>query len=289
MSRRRQIERRVAALTEIGDIMAAMKNIAVIETHNLGRYLNHQHRVLAGVEAAAADFLSHHPAYAVAPDTTDIVVAIGSQRGFCGDFNDSVLRALQEHLRRTDSAKAKALVVGRRLGTRLAGSLLSAEILDGPSVAAEVAPVMGHLMDGLVRLQASDRTATPRAITVFAHCEGQYDPRAHTILPAPPVGGLRNVPYPPLLNLQPQEVFSELAHHYLWAQMHDLFYGSLMEENRRRLQHLEGAIQRMDDKIVNLRRRCNGLRQEEITEEIEVILLSIGSPSRNRSRAGGTS
>ena len=47
-----------------------------------------------------------------------------------------------------------------------------------------------------------------------------------------------------------------------------------MAENRRRLQHMEGAMQRMDENASELRRKVNLLRQEEITEEIEVIMLS---------------
>ena len=47
-----------------------------------------------------------------------------------------------------------------------------------------------------------------------------------------------------------------------------------MAENHRRVQHLEGAVEHMDDKIGQLKGQCNALRQEEIIEEIEVILLS---------------
>ncbi len=48
-----------------------------------------------------------------------------------------------------------------------------------------------------------------------------------------------------------------------------------MAENQRRIQHLEGAIQRLEEKNENLARKSRTLRQEEITEEIEVILLSV--------------
>jgi F-type H+-transporting ATPase subunit gamma len=50
-----------------------------------------------------------------------------------------------------------------------------------------------------------------------------------------------------------------------------------MAENRRRLEHMENALHRMEGKIEDLRRRRNVLRQEEIVEEIEVILLSAES------------
>jgi len=41
---------------------------------------------------------------------------------------------------------------------------------------------------------------------------------------------------------------------------------------------LEGAVKHLDDKSEELSRQCNALRQEEIIEEIEVILLSSSDP-----------
>ena len=47
-----------------------------------------------------------------------------------------------------------------------------------------------------------------------------------------------------------------------------------MAESRQRMAHLEGAVQRLDEQSEALHRQENILRQEEIIEEIEVILLS---------------
>jgi len=38
---------------------------------------------------------------------------------------------------------------------------------------------------------------------------------------------------------------------------------------------METALNRLRTKMDDITRRCNALRQEEITEQIEVILLSI--------------
>ena len=65
-----------------------------------------------------------------------------------------------------------------------------------------------------------------------------------------------------------------MTEHYLFAVLHEIFYISLLAENQRRLQHLEGAVKHLDDETVNLRRKSQIYRQEEITEEIEVILLN---------------
>ncbi|HBE93756.1 MAG TPA: hypothetical protein DDW55_15050, partial [Gammaproteobacteria bacterium] len=54
-------------------------------------------------------------------------------------------------------------------------------------------------------------------------------------------------------------------------------YTSLMAENHQRVAHLEGAVKHLDDESAELMRQSNILRQTEIIEEIEVILLSAAS------------
>ena len=58
MSRRREIGGRLAALTDIAGILSAMKSLALMETRLLSDFLDHQQRLAAGIEAAAADFLA---------------------------------------------------------------------------------------------------------------------------------------------------------------------------------------------------------------------------------------
>ena len=60
-----------------------------------------------------------------------------------------------------------------------------------------------------------------------------------------------------------------------------------MAENLRRVEHLEAAVRHLDKKAADLRRRCNALRQEEIIEEIEVILLSGVGPGPGEWKGSG--
>lgn len=277
MSKRAQIQRHLGVLNEISGIMGAMKNISLMETHKLARFLAHQHRVLACIEATASDFLSHHPemGYRTERAASGVTVAIGSQRGFCGDFNESLVDAISQYRRQLANQPHSLLVVGRRLASRLGKDLRVTASLDGPSVAEEVQPVLHRLMTALSELQAQEGRTELLGVTVIAHHEGDDQLGIRSILPVPDPGRFSSrFAYPPLLNLAAPMFFSELARHYLWAQMHDVFYSSLMAENRRRLQHMEGAIQRMEEKAGEMQRKYNMLRQEEITEEIEVIMLS---------------
>jgi F-type H+-transporting ATPase subunit gamma len=76
------------------------------------------------------------------------------------------------------------------------------------------------------------------------------------------------------LHLPAQEFLIELTDHYLLAALHQMLYTSLTVENHRRVMHLEGAVKHMDEESSELVQQCRTLRQEEIIEEIEVILLS---------------
>jgi F-type H+-transporting ATPase subunit gamma len=78
----------------------------------------------------------------------------------------------------------------------------------------------------------------------------------------------------PLLTLPPHVFVAELVDLYLFAILHEIFYSALMGESRERLTHLEGALHRLEKETSELRLRRNILRQEEITEEIELIMLS---------------
>lgn len=287
MSKRGQIRKHLGTLNDIGGIMGAMKNISLMETHKLGRFLAYQHRVLAGIEASAADFLAHHPeiGYRPAAAAPGIVVAIGSQRGFCGDFNESLAQALRHHWRQTADNPSDLLIVGRRLAAKLGRTPRVTASFDGPSVAEEVQPVLQRLMNALGALQPRAGGQGLLNVSVFAHREGESQVSVRLLLPVPnPKASAPHFAAPPLLNLAAPQFFAEMARHYLWAQMHDVFYGSLMAENRRRLQHMEGAMQRMEENADQLQRKYNLLRQEEITEEIEVIMLSNEALQRSRRR-----
>ena len=275
MSKRGHVHRQLKMLDELGGILGAMKNLSLMETVKLTRLVAYQHRVLESIAAVASDFLCHHPESmrAVAPAESRIAIAVGSQRGFCGEFNESIVRALEGYQHDSGGGLVKVIVVGRRLAAKLAKRPGIVATLDGASVAEEAHSVLQRVMDALTEVHAGAEGAPISEVVVLAHRDGSVGVSPRALWP-PKTGALRPASHAPLLNLALSEFRRQLVWHFLWAQMHDVFYGSLMAENRRRLQHMQGATQRMDERRDTLRRKFNVLRQEEITEEIEVILLS---------------
>ncbi len=83
---------------------------------------------------------------------------------------------------------------------------------------------------------------------------------------------------PPLLNLPSRDLRVLLADHYLFSVLHDVFYSSLMAEHHERVSHMENAIRHLEKAVTRPAHRVNLPRQEEITEEIELIMLNAMEP-----------
>lgn len=276
MSRRRKVERRRQGLAEIREIMNSMKTLAYMETRKLSRFIDAQTAVDRSIKEVAADFLSFHSD--VLPQTrrgTPIYLLIGSERGFCGDFNHALLEKQESALRERATDSPAVIAVGHKLHTLLEGDTRVAAWIDGASVVEEVAGVLTQLANAIVAFQTSHGTG--EVFCVFHDSEDGV-----VVKPLlPPFTEYSDKPQryavPPLLHLQPAAFLIELTDQYLFAALHAVLYTSLMMENHQRVTHLEGAVKHLDDQSSELTRKSNALRQEEIIEEIEVILLSAAS------------
>ena len=271
MSKRREVKQRLTALDEIDGIMVAMKNLALLETRKLGAFLATQHRAVASIEAAAQDFLSFYPqATAHTDDVQQLLLVIGSERGFCGDFNEALLQPISAAARQEETL---LVAVGRRLEAKLQGDKRIVAFVEGPSVGEEVQATLVRLVKVLGELQ-QQRPEEVWRISALYHDDESGEPRTRQLLPLAAPTGKPVYSHAPLLNLEPAQFLSQLTDQYLYAALHEVFYASLMAENRKRLEHMDSAIRRLEKDEAKLRLRYNALRQEEIIEEIEIIMLS---------------
>ncbi len=283
MSKRRDIEAHVRTLGEIEGIMSAMRNLALMESLKLSRVLATQHQVVEDIEAAGRDFLLFHPS--LVPDYTgkDLYLVIGSERGFCGDFNERILSSLADHLEVAGDRDPVLVIVGSKLLGRVEQVHRIAASVEGPTVSREVQAVLtrviGHLQAVATRQTWGGRTSVTAVYHDAVTASVVVRPlRPFQSSPRPTSGGA----FPPLLTLPPTVFFPQLVDVYLFSLLHEIFYSALMAESRARLAHLESAIQRLKRDQAELLRRRNALRQEETTEEIEMLMLSAFVTPRRR-------
>jgi F-type H+-transporting ATPase subunit gamma len=278
VTRRRDIDRRLQGLGDIREILGAMRNLALLETRKLVRAAANQERVVTSIRGAIAAVLAGLGAPASDADgSDDVLIALGSERGFCGDFNRALVVALTD---RPTGESVPIIVIGQRLVARLPASLVPIATLPGATTTEEVSDVLLRLMRALEQWHGSRPDPRPMRPAIVHHRRSGevattvLDPLIDIELPA-------NSPHePPRTYLPTGMLLGKLTEHYLYALLQQIFHGSLMAENERRMLHMETALQRIDERTEDLRRRRNVMRQEEITEEIEVITLSAGQRDR---------
>jgi len=320
----------IEQLREIRSILKAMKNLAFMELHKLKGGTDRQSEVVAHLEQVALDFLYYYP-LPVEEGVTflSIGVLLGAERGFCGDFNESLLKSI------VNQDFKQVITIGNRLCNLLDEATLESDIqLAGANVIEEVPGVIQHLVEviqSLLESQHARQGLLKLKLTLVYHDNATHQIEQHQLLPAfsrwlavevisddnisersdafnigqaddstrfdpsvirrgstirqgetssrsNPVTLNENRLIPlggePLLNVAPNEFYTDLLEHYLISALHEIFYSSLAAENQSRLQHLEAALKYMDDETDKLQRKSQSYRQEEITEEIEVILLN---------------
>jgi len=276
MSKLSEMEHHQHQLADMRNIMNAVKNLAYMEHRKLSRLLFSQRQMLSNLEKAAADFLSFHPYPETIKDSPKcIYLLMGSERGFCGSFNEKLLQALDEQVPQYIEETNSIIIVGQKLTRHFEADPRVAAFVDGANFEEEIAPILSTIVSAISLLQKQHGMIS---LVVLYHYDILDKINRRDLLP--PFQGEIEAPcftYPPLLNIQADQFFTDLSEQYLFAALHEIAYTSLMIENHWRVQHLEGAVNRLDSDTDTLRQKCRTLRQEEITEEIEVILLSADS------------
>jgi F-type H+-transporting ATPase subunit gamma len=122
-----------------------------------------------------------------------------------------------------------------------------------------------------------DRTPYPGHWLIIFNEENENHIEATTVQPFLEFSIEKKPVYssPPILNVSSNELFSAFSEHYLFSLLYSIFYNSYYAESNQRLHHLDNALDRLDKQKLSLTHNINIIRQEEITEEIEVIMLSI--------------
>lgn len=273
MSHRRELLTRIAGLTEISEILGAMKGLALVELRRIGENIEAQRHCVREIERAMDDFLAFHRQALPAPRPPlhGIRCVIGAERGFCGDFNSRIAEAARaQHAAAT--LPERVILIGEKLADAWTGPDDDVLRIAAPSVADEVPAALAELLDTVDRAVSEHPSAALSLVVVHHAARGI---RARQLLPLPePRTHTATERFAPQLNLEPRPCFEALTDHYLYALLHALFFESMLEENRQRLQHMDMAMHRLDEQLALLDRRQNRQRQEEITEEIEVILLT---------------
>ena len=276
MTRLREVIHHLDTLSEIREIMNAMKNLAIIESRKLGKLLESQREIVNDIDTIATDFTDYHPFELEVDKRYDLYIIIGAERGFSGSFNHQLQTHYRALLQQSPDSIALTIAIGRKFATTFAAFAATSPppvLLDGASAQEEISHVLNQLVSQVEAIQ--NKYGTLRC-TVLRHDQLTREIVTQVLLPPFQKQQAQHTPAPspPHLYLSPPEFVSDLIQQYLFANLYNALSASLLAENEFRVTHLDGAIRHLDERSVELGRLRRSLRQEEIIEEIEVILLN---------------
>lgn len=273
MSRYRKVELHLRQLEELQSIITSMKTLSQLELHKLSRFTESQGGMTAILEQMALDFHTFFPRPAVETDN-ELLLIIGSERGFCGGFNELLVKHLFKELPAYAEEPERVLAVGHKLCWRLDEKLPGYKGLTGACASEEIQPILSQVVRAIREQLILQKSSSLR---VLYHSDERGNLVSCRVLPPEYVPLSKQWSFPPCLYLEPEIFFTNFLQHYLYLGLTRLFNVSLLAENRHRVQHLGGAMHRLDERLTILTSKARSLRQEEITEEIEMILLGSGA------------
>lgn len=282
MTRLSNIKKYISTLKEIDDIMGAMKNLAFIEINKLNNYLKSQNKMQQTILDMGGELLTFflEEPLGLSGMDPDVVILIGSERGFCGNFNDIVRSEWKNNY---SNKNAKLIVVGEKLAERLENDADIDQVIVAPGVAEEIPSVISVLLDSLKKLLNQEQIypiAGNWDVVYNEYSRENIETKSFNFLKQfYKINRLDAYPYETDLYVSAEEFFVDYLEHYLFTNLYTVFYHSFICENEKRLRHLESAKSRLEKKCEELTIKSNILRQEEITEEIENILLGVNLPN----------
>ncbi|WP_426664350.1 F0F1 ATP synthase subunit gamma [Rhodanobacter aciditrophus] len=273
MARWRELGRHIQALEDIGTILSAMRSLAFIEARRIAEGAARQQEAVSAIRVAIDNVVAHYPGArpGVMP-SRDVVVLVGSERGLCGDFDERIASRLDATGR---SGTVACIAVGSRLGQVLDERGVPHLSVAGAAVNEDIPGVMSDIVASIQASARRDHEATAGLVVV--HHDAQGEVNRERILPVPAAPASRCWPHRPLLQLPARDLHRILIDHYVFASLNALLLASLLAENRRRLDQMSAALDRLHERVGVLDRGRRRARQEAITEEIEIILLGQGA------------
>lgn len=263
MSQRREVEARLALFDELSGILGAMRSFALAELRKVGKREATQQQVVESLAAALQDLSGALPE-AFYADTAkirgDIWLLFGSVRGFCGSFNEDVLRFWQDEA----DPQAPLILAGERLHGLFDGHE-SACYLDGAEGGLDAPAAIDRILAAVTNLRLGGDYG------LMACIRDEQGARSQRLWPLPRTPG--SAPLAAPLTYQPAAaVAAGVAEHYLFHSLLALMLRAIRVENHMRLMQMETALRHLERGGEDLQRQRNRLRQEEIVEEIELMV-----------------
>ncbi len=275
MSGQSALRERAALLEELRQIVQAMKNIAFAELQRLTHLMPAQTLACEMVFTALEELPEQSDSLQSArrSDAPVAWLAIGTERGFCGAFNDH-LAAEVAALRQADPS-LRLYVAGERLCQLLEAQTPQTTVtLPGCAALEDTDSALDEWITAL-----SQAALNCREIWLLYTGEARIERRRLVPISSPPaelaLRSHKQLARVPMLHLPLPTLRAALERQGLRLLLQGGLFASLKQEHRWRLAQMQRAQDHLDELGAALRKQRAALRQSEITNEQETLMSAL--------------
>jgi F-type H+-transporting ATPase subunit gamma len=287
MPRLAELQGRIGNMSELLNIMSAMRSLAGMRVQEAQRALpgirGYAQSMEAGIAGALALMRQQAPGRQGHAGRRVLVVC-AAEHGFVAGFNERIAKAAEAELREGDLLFA-------------AGSRGAGLFLERGRPAAWTVPMA-------TRLAAAPGTADRLAKELYARIArgqvarvevmfsryrqgGQAAIETRLLLPLNIASfGKARARQAPLHNLEPEALFEKLAAEYVFALLTEATVESIASENAARFAAMQAACDNVSKKLDQLQSQARQARQEEITTELADLVTGAEAMEAKGSKPG---
>jgi F-type H+-transporting ATPase subunit gamma len=273
MAELRELQRKLESIGSLREVVNAMRNLAAVYVRRAEGALDAMRPYSEVVETALHVALQKRTVARVeGEEARCLAVVFGSDQGLCGNYNERLVRAVlafkQEARRPVDFA-----AVGRRASDML--RLREIEpVLSSPAptslegIRAQVPELAAEIFE-----THSARNATEMAFIYNAY-EGMGRSREEVRQVLPPVldpaadARTRAFSYEPLVTTTSSVLLAALMEEYFFIELYRAMLESHSSENGARLLTMTSASSNIDERLGELTKEFQAVRQDTITAEL---------------------
>lgn len=208
------------------------------------------------------------------------MIIFGSGQPMCGQFNDVLAGYVENRLLEgLEERPARIVAMGSRMAAALYNHGIGADTI--VELPGSVVAINERVEELVLMLERWYTREGYESVVLFNNRPvGQtgYIPARHQVLPIDRdwLDSLRQRAWPnkvlPAYSMNTDDLLSMLIHQYIFVSIYKSFAESLSSEQNTRLESMQVAEQRIEDRLSELVREFRRKRQSDITEEIMDIM-----------------